>query len=218
VDAGIGGRVEAVEQIGTLQHHGGGGSGRLLLPAELEQIDACEGGGRGSGSATRLKGTKDAAGGGGGGGISCWLGGLLGGITKAIAQNVGDGKGERWFRLLRLLMRWRRLQTGNGSGSGVIHINVIVLLILLLLLRGGCGRRLIVKAITQYGVALLLLDVGQGRRGGGGGGRRSAETLLQRRRMQRSGVEAGGRMMNARLDNLINFAASNRCLSTPCCC
>lgn len=84
MDAGIGSRVEAIEEIGTLQHHGCCGScgSGLLLPAKLQQVDACEGGGRGSGSTIRLKGAEDA--GGSGSSSVSWFG-LLGCIPEAIA-------------------------------------------------------------------------------------------------------------------------------------
>lgn len=213
MDAGIGSGIEAVQQVGPLQHHGSGGCSGcgLLLPAELQQIDACEGGGRGSGSTIRLKGAEDAS---GGGSCSCSgcssrggfpLFALLGGsIAEAIAQYIRDGEGQRWLRLLRLLMLmlmcwWRQAGRASGHGGRIIHIDVVVLL--LLLLGGRCGCGLIVEAIAQYGIILLLLD-GQrgGRRGAGAGGvsaRRTAgaEPLLQCSRMQCGGsIESRDRM------------------------
>lgn len=205
MDARIGGRVKAVQQIGALQHHRSGGScgSCLLLPAEFQQIDASKRGGRGCGSATRLERAEDAGRSGGcgdGDASGVALFGLFGGIAEAVAEDVGDGEGQRGLRLLRLLVSWWGQTSGSRDRGGVVHINVIVLLLVLFCGRGSC---LVVEAVPENRVALLLLD-GQRRGGRGAGARRmssrraaGAEPLLQCSSVQSSRIERSrsGRVM-----------------------
>jgi len=182
VNPGIGGGIEAVEEVGPLQHHGCGCrcSCGLLLPAKLQQIHSGKGGGRGCLRTIRLEGPENV-------GLIFHRLSRLWDIPKAIAQDVGDRKGQRGLgrRLLLVGGRWQA-----SPRRRVVHIHIDVVLLLRLLLLVG-GVRLVVEAqVPDDGVALLFLN-GQ-RCGGGGRGARSGRTAATQALLQCSSMGGVG--------------------------